>query len=94
MHYDHHFNGPEEFAPATSNHRSFWPALLKLEKGEADTGIYIPALQVTMKKIQVLKNMAMLENSGMGSNDIDQLKDPECLHCTLDISDMHLVKAL
>jgi hypothetical protein len=47
-----------------------------------------------MKTIQVLMNVAMLENSGMGSDDIDQLKDPEYLHCTLDISDMHLVKAL
>jgi hypothetical protein len=66
---------------------------LESEEGEADTGIYIPALQVTMKNIQVLKN-ATLEEGGMAPNDVDWLRDPELAHCILDMSDTHLLKSL
>ena len=42
-----------EFRPAASNQgfSSFRPAPLDLDKGELETGIYIPALQVIMKNI-------------------------------------------
>ena len=88
-----HSDGSEESGPTAPNPGSFQLAMLELEEGELDTGIYIPALQVTMKNIQALKN-ASLEDSGMAPNDINRLRDPESAHCALDMSDTHLVKAL
>ena len=91
---DHHPSGSQESGPGTaSNLGSFQPAALDLEEGEPDTGIYIPALQVTMTNIQTLKN-ATLEESGMAPEDIDRLRDPESAHGALDLLDTHLVKAL
>ena len=90
-------HGPEvseNSGPAASNQGSFQPAPLELEEGKMDTGIYIPALQVTTKNIQALKN-ATLEESGMAPTDIEWLRDPEpAARCNLDMSDTHLVKAL
>ena len=86
-------DGSKGSSLAATNLGSFQPALLELDKGELDTGIYIPALQVTMKNIQALKN-ATLEESRMAPDDVDCLRDPEPAHCTLDMSDTHLVKAL
>jgi hypothetical protein len=89
-----HSDGSEESGPAASNPGSFQPATLKLKEGELDAGIYISALQVTMKNIKALKN-ATLEEGGMAPADIDQLRDPQpAAWCNLDMSDTHLVKAL
>jgi hypothetical protein len=41
-----------------------------LDKGEPDTGIYIPALQITINNIQALKNVT-LDESGMAPDDVD-----------------------
>jgi hypothetical protein len=79
--------------PTASDQITFQPAPLELEAGETDTGIYIPALQVTMKNIQALKN-ATLGEGRMAPDDVDLLRDPEQAHCTLDMLDTHLVKAL
>jgi hypothetical protein len=88
-----HSDGSEESGPTAPNPGSFQPAALELEEGELDTGIYIPALQVTMKNIQALKN-ASLEDSGMAPDDINRLRDPKSAHCALDMLDTHLMKAL
>ena len=90
---DHRPDGSEGSNLAATDPGSFQPAPLELDEGELDTGIYIPALQVTMKNIQALKN-ARLEESGMAPDDVDRLRDPEPTRCTLDMSDTHLVKAL
>ena len=79
--------------PTTPDPFSFQPAPLELEADETDTGIYIPALQVTMKNIQALKN-ATLDEGGMAPEDIERLREPEGARHTLDMSDAHLVKAL
>ena len=90
---DHHLDGSGESAPAAFDQGSFQPGPLDLEEGELETGIYIPALQVTMKNIQALKN-ATLEEGGMSPDEIDRLRDPAPARCSLDMSDTHLVKAL
>jgi hypothetical protein len=91
---DHHLDIPEEpESEPTANQNSFQPDPLEVDKGEPDTGIYIPALQVMMKNIQALKD-ATLEDSGMTPADIDQLKDPQPASGNLDMSDTHLVKVL
>jgi hypothetical protein len=91
---NHHPEVSETSGPAASNQGSFQPAPLELEEGEIDTGIYIPALQVTMKNIQALKN-ATLEEGRMAPADIDWLRDPEpAAWCNLDMSDTHLMEAL
>jgi len=46
-----------------------------------------------MRNIQDLKN-ATLEDSGMVSDNVDRLRNPEPTCCTLDMLDAHLVKAL
>jgi hypothetical protein len=92
---DHRLDGSDEPRPTTftSNQNTFQLAPLELGEGEPDIGIYIPALQVTMTNIQKLKN-ATLEDSGMAIDDVDRLRDPGAARSTLDMSDMHLVKAL
>lgn len=90
---NHRLNGLEEAGPVALNRDSFQPAPLELELGEPDTGIYIPALQVTMENIRALKNAA-LEEGKMSTDDINRLRDPELGRCPLDMSDVHLVKAL
>jgi hypothetical protein len=89
---DHHPNGSEESVSAASNPGSFQPTLLELDDAELDTIIYVPALQVTIKNIQALKS-ARLKESGMGPDNVDQLRDPAPACCTLDMSNTHLVKA-
>jgi hypothetical protein len=66
---------------------------LEPEEGEWDTGIYIPALQVTTENIHALKN-ATLEEGGMEPDKINRLRNPDLARCSLDMSDTHLVKAL
>ena len=73
--------------------QSFRPAPLEIIEGKANTGLYIPVLQVTMNNIEMLKS-ATLEESGMAPDDIDRLRDLGSAHCILDMSDTHLVKAL
>jgi hypothetical protein len=79
--------------PSALNQNTFQPAPLELESDEPDTGIYIPALQVTMRNIQILKN-ATLEDGAMAPDDVERLRDPKATCCTLDMSDTHLVKVL
>ena len=79
---------------ADTNQGSFQPPTLPLDEGEpVETGIYIPALQITMNNIQALKN-ATLNRSGMAPEDIDWLRDPQPAFCGLDMSDTHLIKSL
>jgi hypothetical protein len=66
---------------------------LDLEDDEPATGIYIPSLLVTTKNIQKLKD-ATLEQTGMGSEDLDRLRNAGAAHYTLDMLDTHLVKVL
>lgn len=92
---DHHPNGSEECGQTesiASNSGSFQPAPLDLDEGELDTGVLISALQVTIKNIRALKNMTLKD--GMAPDDVDRLRDPELAHCTLNMSDIHLMKAL
>jgi hypothetical protein len=72
---------------------SFQPDLLEFKEGEQDMGTSLPDLQITLTKIQALKN-ATLEDGGMDPKDIDWLRDPESACNTLDMSDTHLVKVL
>ena len=90
---DRCLDGPDEPSPTASNQSSFQPAPLEQEDGDLNTGIYIPALQVTMTNIQALKD-ATLENGGMAAEDVDWLRDSGSTRCTLDMSDTHLIKAL
>lgn len=48
-----HIDGPKQSEATTSNQAngSFQPAPLLLKEGEANIGIYIPALQVMMKNV-------------------------------------------
>lgn len=90
---NHHLDGSGETGPVALNQDSFQPTPLELELGESNTGIYIPALQVTMENIRALKN-AVLEEGKMSPEDVNRLRDPDLECCTLDMSDRHLVKAL
>jgi hypothetical protein len=90
---DHHSEGSEGSSLAPTGPGSFQPAPLAVDKGELETGIYIPALQATINNIHALKN-ARLEESRVATDEVDRLRDPESAHCTLDMSDTHLVKAL
>ena len=90
---DHHSEGSEGSSLAPTGPGSFQPAPLAVDEGELETGIYIPALQATINNIHALKN-ARLEESRVATDEVDRLRDPESAHCTLDMSDTHLVKAL
>jgi len=76
-----------------TNQEAFWPPTLELDEGEPDTGIYVPALQITMNNIQALKN-ATLDKSDMAPDDVNWLRDPQPVFCSLDMSDTHLIKSL
>jgi hypothetical protein len=68
---DHHPEGERDpNQRPNADQESFRPPILELDEGEPDTGIYIPALQITMNNIQALKN-ATLDKSGMAPDDVD-----------------------
>ena len=75
---DHHPEGEHDpNQHPNANQESFRPPTLESDEGEADTGIYIPALRITMNNIQALKN-ATLDKSGMAPDDVVGLPTVPC----------------
>ena len=93
---DHHPQAEHDsHQPPDANQQPFRPPTLESAEGEPDTGIYIPALQITMNNIRALKNATLDESHcGMAPDDVERLRDPQPASCGLDMSDTHLVKAL
>ena len=91
---DHHPEGERDpNQRPDADQESFRPPILEPDEGEPDTGIYIPALRITMNNIQALKN-ATLDESGMAPDDVNRLRDPQPASCGLDMSDIHFIKSL